>query len=345
MPSLQPTSQASAACRRPAASRTNAALRRRRGVVVAVVLPVAGPRRLARAPLQPGHELLELGQRRVQQLLVEAGPAHLLLDLAPGDVRVAVLQPRVHDHVGEHALAEAVAGGREHRARVARRDPVQRAAQQRVVRQVLVGLQHQRIEEEHAELPVARPRLVRAQALERADVDEHRRRAPPLHVVGGGVLERQVRPQRAPVEVELQQRGVLEHRERPLVRVGEEGHPLVAQRARGVRGQQVRQLVELRGLRGHHAALGLQLRPQRARRECAPILQPRRAQHAVHAVRGQEHAAVGSRKEPAWRLLSAARSRPRGPISRRGRARRAASPASVYGFATASGRGASRTSR
>ena len=91
----------------------------------------------------------------------------------------------------EHAAAEPLA--REDRARVVRRDAVERAAQRRVERQVLVGLQHQRIEVEHAELAVARPRLGRPQPLERADVDEHGRGAAELHVVGRRVLERQVR--------------------------------------------------------------------------------------------------------------------------------------------------------
>ena len=228
----------------------------------------------------------------------------------------------MHD-VGQHALAEAVAGGGQHGARVGGRDAVQRAAQQRVVGQVLVGLQHERIEEEHAELPVARPRLVRAQALERADVDEHRRGAPPLDVVRGGVLQRQVGAQRAAVEVQLQQRRVLEHRERPLVRVGEERHALVAQRARRLRRRAGRA-----GRRARPAPWPPRGPPPAARahsgagRERPPVLQPR-----PRSARGRRRPAPRTRgcrgrgrSRPAT-LLSAARSRPRGAISRRGRAR------------------------
>ena len=52
-----------------------------------------------------------------------------------------------------------------------------------------VGLQHQRIEHQLAELPVADPGLAGAERLEGRDVDEDRPRAAPLHVVGRGVLE------------------------------------------------------------------------------------------------------------------------------------------------------------
>ena len=58
-----------------------------------------------------------------------------------------------------------------------------------------------------------------AQALERADVDEHGPRALELHVVGTGVLQGQAVVKCCEHEIELQEGGVLEHRERPFVRV------------------------------------------------------------------------------------------------------------------------------
>ena len=221
---------------------------------------------------------------------VAQSPVHLPLDLAALGAGVARLEPRVQQHVRHHALAEALAG--EHGARVVRRDPIERAAQRGVVRQVLVGLQHQRIEEQHAELPVAGPRLVGPEALERADVDEHRPRAAPLDVVGRCVLERKVRPQRAPVELELEQRGVLEHRERPLVGIGDERHALVPQHARGCAREQVGMAVERRRLRRHDAALVHQLPPQRRGDDRLPVLQSRAAQDAEDAVRRGEHATL-----------------------------------------------------
>jgi hypothetical protein len=96
---------------------------------------------------------------------------------------------------------------------------------------VLHRLQQQRVEVEHAELAQAHPGLALAQALERADVHEDRLRALELDVVGRRVLQDQVVLQRGEQQVELEQRGVLEHRERPLVGIRDERNPLVAQHA------------------------------------------------------------------------------------------------------------------
>ena len=63
--------------RRAAASRTNSAFAPADCVVVGVVLAVARPGRLARLPLEPPDELLQLAEVRRQQLLVEAGALHL----------------------------------------------------------------------------------------------------------------------------------------------------------------------------------------------------------------------------------------------------------------------------
>ncbi|MCB0828671.1 MAG: hypothetical protein KDB62_07690 [Solirubrobacterales bacterium] len=116
---------------------------------------------------------------------------------------------------------------REDLDRVDRGDPVDRAAQPGVERQVAMGLEHQRVEVQHAELAVTDPRPALRQGLERADVDEDRARASELHVVRRGVLQRQALFDRRDAEVELEQGRVAKHREGPLVRVRDERDPLV----------------------------------------------------------------------------------------------------------------------
>ena len=98
--------------------------------------------------------------------------------------------------MGEDPLAEAVAKAEE-AGRLAWGDAVDRAAQPGLEGDLLVGLEQQRVEVEHAELPVAGPRLSLPQRLEGADVDEDRLRAAELDVVGGRVLQRSA-PARAP---------------------------------------------------------------------------------------------------------------------------------------------------
>ena len=124
--------------------------------------------------------------------------------------------------------AEAIAE-REQVAHLLGRDPVELAAEQRRVRDPAVGLQHQREEELHAELAVAEPRLALGQPLERADVDEGRPGAAPLHVVGRAVLEDQPLVEGRAHQLQGQQGGVLEHRERPLEGPRQVGDPLVAE--------------------------------------------------------------------------------------------------------------------
>ena len=58
----------------------------------------------------------------------------------------------------------------------------------RLERKVQHLLDEERVQEQLAELAVARPRLAAPQPLERADVDEHRLRSDELDVVGRGVL-------------------------------------------------------------------------------------------------------------------------------------------------------------
>jgi hypothetical protein len=102
---------------------------------------------------------------------------------------------------------------------------------------VLVGLQQQRIEEQHAELAISGPGLALAQLLERADVYEQRLRATKLDVVGRRVFEAEPGVECCQLDVELQQRRVAEHSERPLIGVGDERDALVPEDRSGVLGE------------------------------------------------------------------------------------------------------------
>jgi hypothetical protein len=214
-------------------------------VGVAVALAVGRPDALRRIPREPLDQLAHLAHVGHHQLLLEDA-LDLSLDLV-GPVRVARLELRVQEHVGEHALAEAVAEGQQG-AHLRGRDAVDRPAQPGVERHALHRLQQQRIQVEHAELAVADPGLALAVALERADVDEHRPRALELHVVGRGVLEHEVVLERGEQQVELDQRGVFQHRECPLVGIRDERDALVA--------QQPGRLVDEQSLAGGAAACG-----------------------------------------------------------------------------------------
>ena len=144
----------------------------------------------------------------------------------------------------------------------------------------------QRVEDEHAELPVAGPGLALAEPLEGADVDEHRLGAAPLDVVGRRVLEHEPLVERAEEEVELEQRRVLEHPERPLVRVRDDRDALVPEDAprRSRRRKLVRQVVELgHALGGHERAVGDLLREERR----SPRAPPSRRGHARRARAGR----------------------------------------------------------
>ena len=170
-----------------------------------------------------------------------------------------------------HAAAHAIAA-REQPAHLAGLDPVDRAAQERPEVDAAKRLQEERVEEEGAELAVAGPGLALAQALEGADVDEDRPCPAPLDVVGRCVLQGQSLVERAAEKVELEERRVPEHRERPLVRVGDERDRRVAEDAgrvakRGGYGA----VLELLG--GDELSVRRGLREEPARGERLPVLE------------------------------------------------------------------------
>jgi hypothetical protein len=136
----------------------------------------------------------------------------------------------MEEDVPKHPAPKGVASC-EQRAEVDRRDSVDAPAQQRLERDAAVRLEHEWIEEQHAELPIAGPRLALARSLERPDVHEDRLRPAPLDVVRRSVLDHQVLREARGNEAQLQQRRVLQHGERPLVRIRDEGEALVVERA------------------------------------------------------------------------------------------------------------------
>ncbi len=202
--------------------------------------------------------------------------------------------------MGQDPPAQVVAG-REVAVGLGRRDSVDRAAQHALERNPSVGLEQQGIQIERAELPVSRPRLALAQPLERADVDEHGTRAAPLDVVRRGVLQDQPVVERRQHQVELQQRRLPEHREAPLVRIRDEGHPLVAQDARdavGERGADAlrdrrRQVGRAALLRPDQAARGAEALERGGRRQRPPVLEAGGAERPEDALGADEHAARG----------------------------------------------------
>ena len=128
--------------------------------------------------------------------------------------------------MGQHAGPQEMAAGQQRPALLGG-DPVQASAQPGMERHVAVRLQQERIEKRLAELAVAGPGLARDVRRERPDVDEGGTRAAPLDVEGGRVLEGHLFVERRTRHVELEQGGVLEHAERPLVRVRHDRQQLV----------------------------------------------------------------------------------------------------------------------
>ena len=128
----------------------------------------------------------------------------------------------------QRRLAGAVAEG-EHRRHLLGGGSFGVAAQPRLVGDPHIRPQHQRVEVLAEELPVADPDVARLERLERPDVDEHRPGADELHVVRRRVLQDHVLRQGGLEDVELQECGVPQHRERPLVWVGDDRDPPVVE--------------------------------------------------------------------------------------------------------------------
>ena len=143
---------------------------------------------------------------------------------------VFLLEAALEPDVREDSGAEQIPGG-EYVPALSRRDSVETPPEPVLERQVSIRLQHQRVQVEAAELPVSGPGSARRQRFKGGNVDEDRPAPVPLNVVGGGVLEDHPFGQRLGDQPELQQGGVLQHPERPLVGIGDVGDGLVVQNA------------------------------------------------------------------------------------------------------------------
>ena len=282
-------------------------------VRVAARRPVLAPLRRAAVRLETPDELLQPLQICLDQLLREPGVTQLLPDvLRP--VGVASLELRVECDVLEHASPQGVSATEE-RPRLRRVDPLEAPAQPGLERDGPVGLEQQRVEEQHAELAVAEPRLAGTGALERADVDEDRARSTPLDVVRRRVLEREARLERLARDPQLQERGVLQHRERPLVGVRHERQALVPQRrhppAAGI-GRADRLERGRRGRRRLDDVAGFhEPREQPALLERGPVRGALLGERADDLALDLEDPAVGVSERPAIRSRRATRRRTR----------------------------------
>ena len=195
--------------------------------------------------------------------------------------------------MSEDAAAEAVAEA-EQSPHVGRLDPLQRPAQPRLEGDAFVGLEEERVQHEGAELAVTCPGLALAEPLEGADIDEDGLRASPLDVVRRAVLEHKALVERFEKELELEQRRVLEHPECPLVGIGDDGEPVVAENALYAPSREhVRKPVGRAHALGGHDPARLRFGPEEtAGFERLPVCEPALRERTHNRAAGREDAAV-----------------------------------------------------
>ena len=271
---------------------------------------VVGARRPVLLPGAPGgarsearDEECELRDVGLDELVVEACGRQLGTNIVAA-VGLRALQPGMQEDVTQHPAPQGVAPSEE-RPEVAGSDPVRAPTKPCLEGDAAVRLQHQRVEELHAELPVSEPRLSSARTFEGSDVDEDRPHALPLHVVGGRVLDRQPFVERRTHEPKLQQRGVLKHREGPLVRIRDERDPLATQRPLPPRCRldlgEGSELAFVRHPRFDEISVGDEPAEKIRRGERPPALEPVRAQGTQHPLVRVEDPAVPVAKRAAIR--------------------------------------------
>ena len=176
------------------------------------------------------------------------------------------------------------------------------AEQVALERDAEMGFEHQRVQERLAELSVPDPRTVDPQQLERADVDEHRPATRELHVERVAVLHGDVFTECGEKDLQVEQCGVAQHLERPLVRVRDERDPFVFEDRRELTGRSAGDLVQLDGLGPDRLPLGQQRGEELRGRELRPVLGRGRVEASEDATVGVEHArrrvTKGARLEP-----------------------------------------------
>jgi hypothetical protein len=99
-----------------------------------------------------------------------------------------------------------------------------------------MGLEHQRVKEQHAELPIGAPMLSGLAGLEGGDIDEDGLRADKLDVERRRILDRPPSLNPALQQIELQQGSILQHGEGPFIGLGDQGHSFMRQNARPALG-------------------------------------------------------------------------------------------------------------
>ena len=180
-----------------------------------------------RRPIHRRSPLQQAAQGRLRQRAAGGG--------GPGVDAAATrrgLEPGRKDDVEERQRPELVAQAQE-RHELGRREALDPPAIRRVVRHAEPRREQQRAQELVAELAVAVPVGAGDVAFDRQHVDEDRLGAAELDVVGGGVGEAEAVLQQREVQVQLQQGGRPQRRERPLVGIGDERDALVLQEERG----------------------------------------------------------------------------------------------------------------
>ena len=217
--------------RRPDRTRHELALGRALRLLVRVVRGVGGPVRAQGGGPEPPGPSPEPGEQAAQGRLRQgaAGGGGPGVDAAAPS---RGLEPGRKDDVEERLRPELVAKAQEPHE-LGRREALDPAPIRRVVRHAEPRREQQRAQELVAELAVAVPVGARDVALDRQHVDEDRLGAAELDVVGGGVGEAEAVLQQREVQVELQQGGRAQRRERPLVGIGHERDALVLQEERG----------------------------------------------------------------------------------------------------------------
>ena len=123
--------------------------------------------------------------------------------------------------VGRQPQVEPRPAGKQPRGEV-ERDAVDEVAQHEAAARVAMRHERQRREEVLAELAVRRPWLGRLGDFEAEAVDEDRPPGVELDVVGARVAQPHSRVERARLDLEGQERGLLELREGPLVGIRDE---------------------------------------------------------------------------------------------------------------------------
>ena len=133
-------------------------------------------------------------------------------------------------HVSQTTLSWMTDAGRQQLAHRVGRNTVHRAAKVWLILHTEVCLHHEWVQEQFAELLVAVPRVTLATLFKRSGINELWTRSDELHVVRSCIFQTNAIAQGLTGELQLQQRSIFQHGERPLVWVRNEGQHWVSHR-------------------------------------------------------------------------------------------------------------------